>query len=1609
MPVGEVLDKLPAGKIVDSNSQQENIVDKLPEGKYTVGEAPVTKEGFSPYEGVELTSPPPNPTTFWQEVYDSQVPDESTITRRIIHPIVEGVKQGVKGVYDANKEVYGTLASGDPDFSKILHGTLLGITSAGKIAFNVIPAAVAFSTATNAIKMAADQTPYGKEVGEALDIPFTLATKVAGLMGYSPERDSSGALALEILDIAAGGKLAHETMSTSKGGKLKDVNGDVVKDKQGNAVPTTVPTIAGKVINSFKDLTGITEKAAKGELNPDQMKEFANYLEGLKKVTPNDIIKNAEDKIPTITNADQAYAKVNPEEQTDRQKSDMLHDVIKSGNVDTFKARLQELKDNGSLTPQQADEGFIRINSYEKNIAKINKHELPVDKSKEAAHLAWNVENKASEIKTIESNPEHKQDGVDEAILINHREQYKELTHALADVLANKPVEVAKETVKQAKEGVIFEGEQEFINKNWKDIRDDLGSKLKRDPTAEEVFAETRKLYKEKNPVKEPSEVEKTDKLFEEQLTGLTEKQNREFEEFQQKESEPKVEKPKVEVKVEPKTEEVKVEKPELNKNFEDVNVIPYDTVEKNTYKPNEQLKFNQGEYYEPVRIVARPDLIELIQIGSRESKMLTGTNKVKYTIDKVRKAQLEKELGISAYDAYKKAKELAKENRSKTIENIIEFSKKKGQPKAEVAKESKAEPKSEEKTFKSKHEELIAKKNKTKTKENPQGDVVTEEATFHLGDDFGYVEFADGTKANVATNPKAGTTIGFGNGKKLPKDGSKVTVEAKAADAERPFDRVNIHGFDKSGTKTRGMLRATNKSSNILEKTGEKNNPGAYADQAISGLTEADRQAIIEKEAVGAGLKKEEEKPVIDLDKKEEKQKRTDNPLSDAKIDPDFVPLEKRSKEAQSFIERMFKEAKKNVRVMLSIGAKVSQSEVKGILKDKSEGKNTYRLNRLMDELESRVVNDSIRITEGSGIAVGGRGVTIEQFLKESFGEENKTKQEGNADPLQDTTRGLTEKEQQDILEKEAKSAEDNKPQEQKKSSEPQPILIDKVVERLQKALPKLKVVYDKTIEGAGQLDANGKTVRVNLFKAGTDTPIHEYGHALIDIYGGLKNKLVSGAIERLKDTELWKEVESRYPELSKDMLAKEVLAEAIGREGKKIFEKEAQQTWFKNFVDNFFYKIKKLLGIEKDSAKMLAKQLLNGKEISDKTVATNETQLQKFSEEDMFKQFAEVYQKKSKLEKFKDRVTDALNVPRALITSMDMSAPMRQAVVYTLTKPKVAAASAKEMFRQAFSEKNSVNWLLDLRNKREYSIIEDSGLFISDPHASKLTNKEEHFMTNLAQKIPVIGSLVKGSERAYAAYLNKMRTDIFVNQIHMFEKKGLAFEKNPELYKSAANVINHFTGRGHLGKLEKSAQTLNTAFFSPRLIASRFQMLNPAWYAKQPKLVRMQAIKDFATFVGVGSSILALAAASGAKVSTDPRSSDFGKIQIGKTRLDIWGGFQQWVRTFSQIVSGEKITASGKHVDLTKGRATRLDVLGSFARGKIAPIPALAMELLQGRKVTGEKLTPKGVVLDNTIPLYIQDMMDAAKQEGGASILSVGIPAFFGVGTQTYDTNKK
>lgn len=387
-----------------------------------------------------------------------------------------------------------------------------------------------------------------------------------------------------------------------------------------------------------------------------------------------------------------------------------------------------------------------------------------------------------------------------------------------------------------------------------------------------------------------------------------------------------------------------------------------------------------------------------------------------------------------------------------------------------------------------------------------------------------------------------------------------------------------------------------------------------------------------------------------------------------------------------------------------------------------------------------------------------------------------------------------------------------------------------------------------------------------------------------------------------------------------------------------------------------------------------------------------------------------------RTQYEKYADTAIDALNIPRALMATADLSAPLRQGLLPTIANPVMASKSFVEMLKQWGDKGRAERWLADLKDSQGYQLMEQSGLYIADRTNARVVAKEEDFQSNLAERIPVAGKLISASERAYVAYLNKMRADLFTKGVNVLQNDGISFASNPKAYKALATYINASTGRGDMGMFEKAAPILNASFFSPRLMASRIQLLtnwaNPSFYKNTPAAVRKMYFKDMGTFIAFGMGILALAALSGADTEEDPRSPDFGKIRSGNTRWDIWGGFQQFVRYASQIATGEKkSTASGKITPLdgsSYSKETRMSVIGNFIRSKLAPVPSAVVDYLYGENMIGDPFNLSNTIISRISPLVWQGVYESAKQDGWINaLLATGVPSVLGVGVQTYGLN--
>lgn len=382
-----------------------------------------------------------------------------------------------------------------------------------------------------------------------------------------------------------------------------------------------------------------------------------------------------------------------------------------------------------------------------------------------------------------------------------------------------------------------------------------------------------------------------------------------------------------------------------------------------------------------------------------------------------------------------------------------------------------------------------------------------------------------------------------------------------------------------------------------------------------------------------------------------------------------------------------------------------------------------------------------------------------------------------------------------------------------------------------------------------------------------------------------------------------------------------------------------------------------------------------------------------------------ATILSKRPFLQRMGQKIADVLNVPRALMASFDLSAPLRQGV-FLVGRPRRFFPAFRDMFKYFFSDKAYQGLMSDIQKRPTYALMRQSKLPLTKI-GSILSTKEEAFMSNFAEKLPLgIGKVVKMSERAYTGFLNKLRADVFDDLVRVAQKQRIPVQG--KLLNDIATFIGAATGRGKLPPaLERSAVTLNATFFSPRLMSSRLSLLRPDFYIRLSPVVRKEALKSLFTFAGTALSTLGLAKMGGADVGVDPRSTDFGKIKIGETRYDILGGFQQYLRLAAQLITGENISSiTGVKVTVGEGYKplTRAGIIGRFIEAKEAPVASFVMALLKGRGFRGEKLEVGKEVGQRFVPMVIQDMYDLYKDKGWAGV-GMGVPAIFGVGMQTYD----
>ena len=351
---------------------------------------------------------------------------------------------------------------------------------------------------------------------------------------------------------------------------------------------------------------------------------------------------------------------------------------------------------------------------------------------------------------------------------------------------------------------------------------------------------------------------------------------------------------------------------------------------------------------------------------------------------------------------------------------------------------------------------------------------------------------------------------------------------------------------------------------------------------------------------------------------------------------------------------------------------------------------------------------------------------------------------------------------------------------------------------------------------------------------------------------------------------------------------------------------------------------------------------------------------------------------------------IADIINMPRANISSFDLSFLLRQGGMMFPAHAKEATAAFELAMKAIIPGGEDVarisrQMMMEVDNGKLWDkYVGRGGLFIHDMgSAGGLATREEAYLSTLAGKF---FPWVRASERGYTTFLSKLRWDVMDDMVKKVEA-AMGRELDPgnfddlKILKSISAGINYKTGRGPMlsgGIWDGISAVMNGMMFSPRLFTSRLaapvdalgQITNvhpimaiKATVDQQPARAVLEELypravggdetargayrqmsravaKQMAAWFGTGTMFLGLMYSAkqsreDVDIGTDWRSSDFGKGRVGDTRIDVWSGYTQIARAIGQLIEGESKSAQTGQVR----PISPIEVLQDFIRSKFAP----------------------------------------------------------------------
>jgi hypothetical protein len=351
--------------------------------------------------------------------------------------------------------------------------------------------------------------------------------------------------------------------------------------------------------------------------------------------------------------------------------------------------------------------------------------------------------------------------------------------------------------------------------------------------------------------------------------------------------------------------------------------------------------------------------------------------------------------------------------------------------------------------------------------------------------------------------------------------------------------------------------------------------------------------------------------------------------------------------------------------------------------------------------------------------------------------------------------------------------------------------------------------------------------------------------------------------------------------------------------------------------------------------------------------------------------------------------------------IAAGDISAVGRQGLSGWINHPRMSKQAWNDALGALLDPKKEQAFIAKLVDDPDTAFIQE---YMGGKYLSLSDVADEARGGNTTNK--AIAWYVDPSNRHYNTYLDSLRHQQkkaiiakYGGQEGFLKAAQAANPENPKKWMEAWNkVIDRQSGRGSLGKAGAITAGDVQVLFSARNLASKFQRLtaplqlgllktNPQAYMYQLRETAAQA----------GATIAALAALKESGLV----DIENGKIKVGKTRIDISGGFATMVKALNDVRKG----LMGQ-LDRRTGTDAAIDYLRNQFSPLLSTLGRLGdMKFGTGKDKYGNELDAKWWLDAAPLPAVAQTVVDSVSE--GEGLFDVARNVFLdavGLNTNTY-----